>query len=146
MKKILILTAVLVLSFTGLSLAQTYNYSLEGGFVYTTLDPDFLNEIVDTANNFYQNELEYYQSDPNYDIQVNEFDKIGDFDSATGFWIGLQNDLGNYKLGTNYETFSEEVDGNFYVTDLNTGNYLKVNEILLFFFQNSFSFLDHLID
>ncbi|MGM0502806.1 MAG: hypothetical protein ACQERJ_09770 [Bacillota bacterium] len=130
MKKILILTVVLVLSFTGISLAQTYNYSLEGGFVYTTLDPDSLNEIITLVNNFYQNELEYYQSDPNYDIQVNEFDKIEDFDSATGFWIGLQNDLGNYKLGTNYETFSEEVDGNFYVTDLNTGNYLKVNDSL----------------
>lgn len=130
MKKILILTVVLVLSFTGLSLAQTYNYSLEGGLVYTTLDPDFLNEIVETANNYYQNELEYYQSDPNYDIKVNNFDEIEDFDSAAGFWIGLQNDLGNYKLGTNYESFSEEVEGNFYVTDLNTGDYIRINDSL----------------
>lgn len=130
MKKTLILTVVLVLSFTGLSLAQTYNYSLEGGLVYTTLDPDFLNEIVETANNYYQNELEYYQSDPNYDIKVNNFDEIEDFDSAAGFWIGLQNDLGNYKLGTNYENFSEEVEGNFYVTDLNTGDYIRINDSL----------------
>jgi len=130
MKKVLVLTVIFVFSFSGLSLAQTYNYSLEGGFVYTTLDSDFLNEVVDTANNFYQNELEYYQNDPNYDIEVDEFNKLDDFDSAVGFWIGLQNDLGNYKSGVNYEMFSEEVNGNFYGTDLNTGDYIKVDDSL----------------
>jgi hypothetical protein len=130
MKKALILAFIFVFIFSGISLASTYNYSLEGGFVYTNIDPDFLNEIIGVANNFYQNELENYQNDPAYDVQVNEFDKIEDFDSATGFWIGLQNDLGSYKLGTNYETFSEEVDGQFYGTDLNTGDYLKVNDSL----------------
>lgn len=130
MKKILILTVILVVSFSGISLAQTYNYSIEGGFVYTTLDSDFLDEVVETANNFYQNELEYYQNDPSYDIEVDEFNKIDKFDSASGFWVGLQNDLGNYKLGTNYELFSEEIEGNIYAKDLNTGDYIKAADSL----------------
>ena len=50
MKKLLIMTIVLVLSFSGITLAQTYNYSLEGGFLYTTIDPDNVNDLINEAN------------------------------------------------------------------------------------------------
>jgi len=125
MKKLLIMTIVLVLSFSGITLAQTYNYSLEGGFLYTTIDPDNVNNLINEANREYQAEVDFYNN--NYDVNM-DYNKFDEFDKATGFWVGLHNDLGDYILGTNYESFSEEIEGSLKVSDVNSDDYLRASD------------------
>lgn len=124
MKKVLIITVILTLSFSGITLAQTYNYSLEGGFLYTTIDSDNVNELIDEVNTAYQSLNDFYN---NYDVKT-DFDKFEEFDKATGFWVGLHNDLGDYKLGTNYESFSEEIKGSLKVSGVNSDDYLRISD------------------
>ncbi|TDO86452.1 hypothetical protein DFR79_11424 [Halanaerobium saccharolyticum] len=110
MKKLFIITTILVFSLSSISLAA--GYSFDGGFIYTTLDPSNVNDSIEGINQYYQSELDNAENDPAIDLQINNFDKMDEFDSATGFWIGMKNNMENYNIGVNYETFSNEVEAN----------------------------------
>lgn len=127
MKKIILLTAILVLSISSLTFAAGFEF--DGGFLYTTFDSDTINEDINGVNDIYQNDANYFRS-LGYNVNV---DKADDLDSATGFWIGFNTDyfknersLG-YEVGMNYETFSNDVEANSYVTDPNSSRYYKLH-------------------
>lgn len=127
MKKIIFLTVILVLSFSSLTLAAGFEF--DGGFLYTTFDSDTLNDGIDNVNNSYQNIADSLKGTG---VNVN-LDKADDLDSATGFWIGFNTnyfkDLG-YRVGMNYETFSNDIEANLHVTYPNSSEYYKLHDSL----------------
>jgi hypothetical protein len=134
MKKIIIFTIILLVGFSSISLAADFEF--DGGFLYTTFDSDNLNDGTNGINDYYQNQIDNAENDPNIDLQVNNFNKMDELDNATGYWIGfksdyLKNELGlGYEIGVNYETFSNEVEANLHVTDQNTSEYIKIDDSL----------------
>ena len=132
MKKIIFITVILVLSISSMSLAADFEF--DGGFLYTTFDSDNLNDGINGINEGYQNILDSGEEGINYNLE--NFDKMDDFDNATGYWIGFKSDyfknqLGlDYKIGISYEAFSNDIEANLHISNPNGPEYLKLSDSL----------------
>lgn len=132
MKKIIFITVILLVGFSSISLAADFEF--DGGFLYTTFDSNNLNDGINGINEGYQNILDSGEEGIDYNLE--NFDKMDDFDSATGYWIGFKSDyfknqLGlDYEIGISYEAFSNDVEANLHISNPNGPEYRKLSDSL----------------
>ncbi|MTI59486.1 MAG: porin family protein [Firmicutes bacterium] len=102
MKKLTVLfTVFLLFSVTVVGLAS--DWEVIGGFTYTTIDSDELDDFVDSLNNSLEEEAY------GYDVDISKVDKI---DSGSGFYLGGRLPINeNIKIGGYYEYFNADTEG-----------------------------------
>lgn len=112
-----IILSLLVLLVIFSSVVMAGNYEVNGGYLYTKIDihnDDFV--IADDLDGAIKDGIELGI--------CTEHDKI-DVNDATGYFIELKRDFNTYKIGLQYEKFSQDDKGHYYEND--DGDIYKYN-------------------
>lgn len=125
MKKLTVLfifTVFLLFSVTLVGFAG--DLEVIGGFTYTTIDSDDLDDLVDSFNNSLEEEASRSEELHGYDIDISKVDKI---DSASGFYLGGRLPINEkVKIGGYYEYFNADSEGKVKYLDFDEEIKLKM--------------------